>query len=222
MNKSEQKKQFLLSEADSWFDRNKNKLKQIESNPSTDLVLSVLSQLDIKPRSVLEIGACNGWRLNAINEIYSSKVTGIEPSTAAIEDGEKNFPNINLIQGTADELPFETDEFDLVIFGFCLYLCDPTDLFKIADNVDRVLKDNSWLIIMDFIPPRPYRNSYEHLDGLYSYKMDYSQLFMGHPAYQLMSRIIQPDNKTLEPDNIVGVNALYKKLKIAFPDNPYT
>ena len=222
MKEIEQKKQFLASEADAYFRRNENKLIEVAQEPSADLTLSVISQLKLKPSSVLEIGACNGWRLNAINEIYGANVTGIEPSVAAIEDGEKRYPNVNLTQGTADEFLFETDEFDLVIFGFCLYLCDPSDLFKIANNVDRVLQDKSWLIILDFIPPRPYRNLYHHLQGLYSYKMDYSQIFMGHPAYQLMTRNIKTENNGTDPDNVVGVNALYKNSNIAFPDNPYT
>jgi len=221
MNTIEQNKLFLEKEADEWFNRNKSRLNQLAESPSSDLILTTISQLNLTPSSVLEIGACNGWRLNAINELYNADVTGIEPSLAAIEDGKKHFSKVNLIRGTADELPFDADSFDLVILGFCLYLCDPSDLFKIASKVDRVLEDNGWLIILDFIPPRPYRNSYIHLKGLYSYKMDYSQLFSGHPAYQLMTRIIQANNKVIEPDDVVGINALYKNTKIAFPDNPY-
>ena len=53
---------------------------------------------------------------------------------------EKKFPDVKLKIGTAEKLKFEDDKFDLIIFGFCLYLCDREDLIKIVDETNRVLK----------------------------------------------------------------------------------
>ena len=47
---------------------------------------------------------------------------------------------------------FPDNFFDMIILGFCLYLCDRNKLFKIASEVDRVLKENSYLVIIDFYP----------------------------------------------------------------------
>jgi len=62
--------------------------------------------------------------------------------------------------GSADDLPFESDSFDGVIFGFCLYLCDHEDLFKIAQEADHVLRKKSWLVIKDFFSLRPVSRDY--------------------------------------------------------------
>ena len=43
-----------------------------------------------------------------------------------------------------------------------------------------------WLtrgILSFLISTQPYRNEYSHLDGLNSYKMDYTQMFVWNPMY---------------------------------------
>lgn len=57
------------------------------------------------------------------------------------------------------------------------------DLFKIAMEVDRFLKDGGTLIIKDFYPSFHYKNNYSHLEGLYSYKMNYVTIFTWNPTY---------------------------------------
>ena len=54
---------------------------------------------------------------------------GIEPSAQAVAAACAK--GINVMQGTADVLPFDNQSFDIVIFGFCLYLCDREDLFEL-------------------------------------------------------------------------------------------
>ena len=90
------------------------------------------------------------------------------------------------MQGTADRLPYRDGLFDVVVFGFCLYLCDREDLFRIASEADRVLNDQGWLIIHDFYSPVPTRRDYHHKTGIYSYKMDYKTLFEWHPSIHVL------------------------------------
>ena len=73
---------------------------------------------------------------------------GIDPSKKAIKIAQEL--GINAKVGTAEKLPFIDKEFDLIIFGFCLYLCDTNDLFKIAYEANRVSKVESWISIIDF------------------------------------------------------------------------
>ena len=110
----------------------------------------------------MEIGCGHGWRLNLLNKIYKSDCWGIDPSAQVINEGKKEFKGITLEKGTADALPYDKDMFDMVIFGFCLYLCDRSDLFKIAYESDRVLKDLGNIVILDFYSTLPYRNDYAH------------------------------------------------------------
>ena len=172
-----QKQAFLNGEGDQWWDRNKDKVKY----PPSDPVIRAVKMLP-KPDSILEIGCANGGRLNELQKLTCAEYIGIDPSQKAIKQGWQ-FSDVELYIGTADNLPFDRS-FDIVIFGFCLYLVDRECLFKVVSEADRVLADGGHLIIYDFAPETPCSTPYEHLDGVTSYKMDYSRLFTANPAYR--------------------------------------
>src|SRR5688572_20919893 len=125
-----QKQQFLAQEADAWFKRNRSQIGT--QDPAHDPVIQMLEQKQIPFSQVLEVGCSNGWRLEAIRERWNVACFGVEPSQQAILDATEKHPRLKLKQGTADALPFPEKQFDLEILGFCLYLCDREDLFRIA------------------------------------------------------------------------------------------
>ena len=221
--KCQQKEVFKRSEGDRYYQRNKIKLEKMLKSWKNDPIIHTISGLDIHPQSILEIGCSDGWRLHALGDCYKSRCFGIDPSGEAIQEGINRFPELSLQRATADEIPYANEMFDLVIFGFCLYLCDRMDLFKIACEVDRVLMNQGKLIILDFLPPFPYRNAYVHCSGIFSYKMNYSNLFLWNPAYYLIYQRVfacLPEKKHI-PDERISVIALNKDTKWAYPDNPY-
>ena len=217
---SHQKDIFTNLEGDKYYERNKNKLLCSEDDP----IIQTIAQLELYPKKILEIGCSNGWRLNSLNNIYKSDCCGIDPSAKAIKQGKKDFKGVNLEKGTADALPYENQMFDMIIFGFCLYLCDRSDLFKIAYEADRVLMDLGHVTIYDFHPVSQYKNRYSHHESLYSYKMDYSKLFLWNPSYTLkyQKKFFHPPLKNGTADDVVSVMALEKNVGCAFPDNPYS
>lgn len=217
-----QKEIFLSKEADQWFIRN-NQTYENKKNES-DIIIHTLKEIEIVPKKVLEIGCSNGIRLNNFNKNFGSECFGIDPSDKAIENGKKAFPNISLQIGTADLLPFADNSFDMIIFGFCLYLCDRKDLFKIAFEADRCLSNNGFLVIMDFHPPFPYKNSYTHTEDVCSYKMNYAKLFNWNPAYnEIFNTIFSHSgfSKRNIPDEKVGLTILTKNEEFAYPFEPY-
>jgi hypothetical protein len=109
-----------------------------------------------------------------------------------------------------------------VIYGFCLYLVDREDLFKVVAECDRVLRGGGHVVIHDFIGNHTnpsYSRDYEYAPELRSYKMDYGDLWLGHPAYQTVYKKIfgmrkdTPEN----PDDRVVVQILKKDMERAFP-----
>jgi ubiquinone/menaquinone biosynthesis C-methylase UbiE len=213
-----QKETFSAIEGDKFYLRNKNKLGCSQA----DHIIQALTQLELHPKKILEIGCSNGWRLNLLNTIYKADCWGIDPSAEAIQAGKNEFKEVNLVKGTADALPYDHDMFDMIIYGFCLYLCDRSDLFKIAYEADRVLMDLGHIVIYDFHPPFQYKNNYSHYKGLYSYKMNYSNLFLWNPAYSLkyQKMFFHPPLKTGTFDDLVSVMILEKNADCAFPENP--
>ncbi len=177
-----QKDIFLESEGDAWIKRNASAVGT-RRLPESDPILVDILELPLAPgkTKVLEIGCGDGTRLGWLKENRGFDCYGVEPSGRAVEVARGR--GITACQGTADRLPFDDSTFDVVIFGFCLYLCDREDLFRIAHEADRVLKNPAWLLILDFYSPTPLRREYHHRAGLFSHKMDYRTLFTWNPGY---------------------------------------
>ncbi len=219
-----QKDIFKKSEANAWFHRNKKSHHLCEADWLNDDIVNFIKQNMIKPKEVLEIGCANGKRLHILHSLYKINGTGIDPSIDAIEDGKKRYSNFNFSVGTADELPYKDASFDTIILSFFLLMTDRIDLFKIAYEIDRCLEEGGTLIIREFMPPFAYKNNYGHLDGLHSYKMDYTSMFTWNPAYTEIAKVLSSHSLTIDyldnPDERVAITALYKNNKIAYPLNP--
>lgn len=216
----DQKSLFIKKEADNWYERNKEKFNELTEK---DLVLNYIKGNFKTPKNFLEIGCSDGWRLNELSKMFNCPCFGVEPSRKAIREGKKKYKNIKLLQGTADEIPIENYSFENVIIGFCLYLCDREDLFKIAYEIDRLLSDRGNLLIYDFYSEIPYKNKYTHLEGLFSYKMDYSKLFTCNPNYNLVYKEITSHDGIYkdDPNEKIALTVLRKCKENSFVDNPY-
>src|SRR5262249_17406472 len=77
----------------------------------------------------------------------------------------------------------------------CLYVTDPSELSGVVARADRALEVDGYLVIHDFDPDHHHRVRYEHREGLFSWKMDYSELWLAYPQYQLIDKV-KPDNDT--------------------------
>lgn len=220
-----QKKIFLDGEGDQWFNRNHQVIA--EKDFSKDLIINEI--LDLLSNSndpahkdkksglrILEIGCGEGIRLGYLKDIHGFDCYGVEPSKKAVEKAKSNGVNAKI--GSADCLPFDDKYFDILIFGFCLYLCDRRDLFRIASEANRVLDAVGYVIIFDFYYTGKYkRNPYSHFDGIYSYKMDYRKLFTWHPYYECYNHKILDHSKLKISDQIndwVSLSVLRKNSKV--------
>lgn len=215
---SKQKTTFLLGEGDRWFERNQQALSL--RSFANDEVVKAIKELKLPINNILEIGCADGSRLDYLNRVMGFQCTGVDVSFSAIESGCRSFPNIKLEVCPADNLNFDNSLFNVVIIGFCLYLCDREDLFTIAKEVDRVLSDNGVVIINDFHPLQPYKKAYVHSDEVYSFKMDYSLLFTWNPIYtKIYQKIYNHDgtNNIQSIDDRISVVTLHKSIDNAFP-----
>lgn len=211
-----QKDIFLESEGDAWFQRNRQAIAA-GAGARNDSILECLSKIknsSLSPVKVelLEVGCSDGWRLEWIQNNWGVACSGIDPSSKAVQSGADK--GVRCVQGTADSLPFKDASFDVLVYGFCLYLCDRADLFKIAAEGHRVLKPDGWIVIKDFFSPTPLEREYHHHAGIVSHKMDYRRLFDWHPAYSVYHHEVRHhagEGITDEQQEWVSVSILRKK-----------
>ena len=190
---------FLSGEGDRWFERN---IFKMEVGANQDPVIKKFIEGHIAPTFVGEIGCSNGWRLQKIKQLISPEPNdrnvggycfGVDPSKAAISNGTARFPGIDLAIGTATAFPWRTGQLDVLIYGFCLYVCDPEDLFEIVTQGNRVLIEGGHLFIHDFDPEYPHSVPNHHVKGLMTFKMNFANLWLAHPQYSMVSKTAYPD-----------------------------
>jgi ubiquinone/menaquinone biosynthesis C-methylase UbiE len=208
-----QKKSFLNYEADAWFERNIGTIKGYNSND--DKVLELFKKYNFDKNTILEIGSSAGYRLNALKNTFpESSVFGLEPSEKAIEYGKANYKQVNFTHGTADNLSeYEDVSIDVLIVGFVFYVIDRNILFKVISEIDRVLKNNGVIVIIDFFSETSLKNAYQHIDEFeaYSYKQNYDDIFVSSRLYYLL------DTSTYSHStrNLDASNDYYDKYRIS-------
>jgi len=195
-----QKQAFLEYEADLWFERNKKFVENYKIEE--DFVSNLLIKYNISPEKILEIGCSAGYRLNGLKLLYpNAEVYGIEPSNSAIAHGKNLYPHVHFERATADRLPYPNKQFDLVIVGFVFYVVDRDLLLASISEVDRVLSDKGFVIIIDFFSEKALKNEYAHISNFnaYSFKQKYESIFTESHLYQLMDKSTV-NHQTKKPD----------------------
>ena len=207
-----QKQIFLDGEGDQYYERNK-KTKRENYMRNEDLANMIISLPFPKDKhvKVVEIGCGTGERLKRIRSATNWKVAGIDPSRKSIEELEKN--KVQGYVGTAERLPFQDQSIDILVYGFCLYLCDRQDMFSIAAEANRVIKAEGWIAIIDFWTKENKENRYRHHNDVISYKTRSEEMFVWHPHYVVMDhkvRYIGTDKYTDETENWVSSTIIRK------------
>lgn len=217
---------WMQSEANEWHERNHRKFSDSVNVYTSDPVIRALVDAKIEPREVFEVGCGNGYRLAAMRDYWQCKVWGCDLSEDAIRHGIQTYGTNNMqigIREAANLKGLPTGGFDLVIYGFCLYQCDPEELFQIVREGDRILDNNGYLVVYDFKPDYPHSKNYKYDRALRTYKMDYSRLWLAHPHYSIyhqrfMSHDAEED--VIDHNNRVAVTILKKSVEGGFPLEP--
>lgn len=192
-----QKDIFKSTEGNKYFERNMDVLNKRDYSKNL-IVKEIAHLIDDKQADnffnnedkvrLLEIGCGDGGMLEYLQNNYNIDCYGIDPSDKAIEKTKARGVRAKI--GTADKLDFNDNTFDIIHFGFCLYLCDREDLFAIAKEANRVNKNKSIIIMEEFYSQNNVKNKYSHQDNIFSFKMDYRNLFTWHPYYVTFKHMI--------------------------------
>ena len=185
---NKQRSVFLKSEGNAWYRRNlmaggKNESHRRLHKKLFAAIGKCFEASARAPKKLLEIGCSDASQFQSLERTFHLDCTGLEPSRQAALAGRKN--KASVLQGTAESLPFRNQSFDIVVFGFCLYVCDREDLFQIASETDRVLKNMGWVVILDFYSKFPRRRRYRHARGIFTYKWNPTAMFEWNPNYTL-------------------------------------
>lgn len=150
-----------MSLIESTFDLNDDNLVSvIDDLPlwSASFGLKLLETVDLKPNlNVLDIGSGMGFPIIELSQRLgnSCNVFGIDPWSSAIERAKLKMKiwgatNVKIIEGKAEQLPFENDYFDLIISNNGTNNVD--DEQKVFTEISRTSKSGAQLVITVNLP----------------------------------------------------------------------
>ncbi|WP_113928568.1 class I SAM-dependent methyltransferase [Bacillus sp. P14.5] len=100
--------------------------------------------------SVLDIGCGTGQTAAFIKEMFGSRVVGLENHPVMLEKARKRMQaegfNVELIEGSAESMPFDDQEFDFIISESVLSFVDKK---AVLSEAHRVLKSGGVLIAVE-------------------------------------------------------------------------
>lgn len=124
---------------------------------------------------VLEVGTNTGEQLLCLQKAGFKYLYGIELQSYAIDLSKSRMKGINVIQGSALDIPFKTSSFDLVFTSGVLIHIAPDDISRVMDEMYRCTRQYIWGFeyYSDAYTRVPYRG-YTNL----MWKADFSKLFL--------------------------------------------
>lgn len=105
-----------------------------------------LDFLDILPRSIkiLEVGSNVGVQLMFLQKMGFTRLFGVEINREAINLAKSLTKDIDIIQGSAMDIPFKDCYFDLVFTSGVLIHIAPQNVRKIMEEIHRCSKKYIW------------------------------------------------------------------------------
>lgn len=89
-----------------------------------------LSGLECK--NILDVGCGEGYITNMVSVLKDCDIVGVDIGAEVIKQAELNYPHITFIQGSACELPFDDNSYDLII---------GCELLEHLDNPEKAMKE---------------------------------------------------------------------------------
>ncbi len=135
---------------------------------------------------ILEVGSNVGLQLALLQQAGFTDLTGVELQWYGVEEGKKNTRGINLMQGSAFDLPFRDGWFDLVFTSGVLIHIHPNDLPAAMDQIVRCSRRYIWG--MEYYAPEHTEIPYRGESNL-MWKGDFARLYLERfPELEVVTR----------------------------------
>jgi len=128
---------------------------------------------------VLEVGCNVAAQLGVLQGVNPRlELWGLDPQSYALEKARHQYPEMNFVDGTAFDLPFEDGYFDLIMTNAVLIHIHPTDLPAALAEIHRCTR--RYIFYHEYFSETPCEIPYRGQGGLLwkmDYKAEYLKLF---------------------------------------------
>jgi len=155
---------------------------------------------------ILEVATNIGNQLLCLQEMGFTDLYGIELQKDVVEIAKSRTKYINIIQGSAFDIPFKNGFFDLVFTGGLLIHISPQDITDVLSEIYRVSRKYIWG--MEYFAPHytevEYRGNKELL-----WKTDFTKLYLD--TFKDLKLVKEERFKYKDNDNVDTMYLLEKK-----------
>jgi len=145
---------------------------------------------------ILEV-ACNiGNQLLCLQKMGFTSLYGIDIQDYAVELSKSRTVNINIIQGSADDIPFKDGFFDLVFTSGLLIHISPSNIEEVLKEIHRCTK--KYILGLEYYAEEYEEVKYRGHDKLL-WKTDFPKLYLD--TFKDLKLIKQKRYKYLDNDN---------------------
>jgi pseudaminic acid biosynthesis-associated methylase len=155
---------------------------------------------------ILEVGSNIGNQLLCLQRMGFSNLYGIELQGYAVELSKSRTRGINIIEGSAFDIPYKDGYFDLVFTAGVLIHINPSDIALAIREIHRCTKEYIWGFeyYADNYTEIPYRGCRNLL-----WKTDFARLYLEH--FVDLELVMEERLKYLKNDNTDTMFLLRKK-----------
>ena len=208
---TEQIKEWTGKFGEEYTDRNTLNLVELDELSHNKTGFSRTEQIneflsDLGLNNILEVGSNVGNQLLLLQKNGFKNLNGIEINWYAVEKAKERTKEINIIQGSAFDIPFKDAYFDLIFTSGVLIHISPQDINRVLDEIYRCSKKYIWgseYFATEYVQV-DYRGHNELL-----WKTNFAELYLDRfPDLQLVKEKKYP---YLEDEKLVDQVFLLKK-----------
>jgi len=155
---------------------------------------------------ILEVGSNIGNQLLLLQRMGFKNLYGIEINSYAIELSKSRTKNINIVQGSAFDIPFKDEFFDLVFTSGLLIHIAPSDIKVVMQEIHRCTKEYIWGL--EYYADKYTKIVYRGKKNLL-WKTDFAKLYLN--LFDELELVKEKRLKYLNNDNIDIMFLLKKK-----------
>lgn len=195
-----------------YTDRNALSLEEMETlyeksygQTRTELNERFLKGIDRSIR-ILEVGSNVGNQLLCLQRVGFNDLYGIELQSYAVELSKSRTRRINIIEGSAFDIPYKDGYFDLVFTSGVLIHVSPSDIALVVREIHRCTREYVWGFeyYADNYTEIPYRGQRNLL-----WKADFARLYLDQ--FGDLELVKEERLKYLDNDNIDTMFLLRKR-----------
>jgi demethylmenaquinone methyltransferase/2-methoxy-6-polyprenyl-1,4-benzoquinol methylase len=114
----------------------------------------LVSRIEARPGdTVLDVATGTGLVARAVVARFGCTVVGVDQSGGMLAEARRRTPGVELVQASADALPFDDGRFDALTFTYLLrYVADPAATLR---ELARVVRPGGTIAGLEFGVPRP-------------------------------------------------------------------